>query len=56
MAVGIRDAVGTGVFGSEYLVATKGFGQLDVSLVMGWGRLAGNGDFGNPARLLLRSI
>ncbi|EHQ56692.1 putative lipoprotein (DUF940) [gamma proteobacterium HIMB55] len=52
VAFGIRDAVGTGVFGSEYLVATKGIGQLDVSLGVGWGRLAGNGDLTNPARLL----
>ena len=52
VAAGIRDAVGTGVFGSEYLVATKGFGELDVSFGVGWGRLAGTGDFSNPARLL----
>ena len=43
--------MGTGVFGSEYLVATKGFGATDVSLGIGWGRLAGEGDFSNPARL-----
>ena len=37
IAVGIRDLVGTGVFGSEYLVASKKFGNLDVTLGMGWG-------------------
>ena len=52
VAVGIRDLVGTGVFGSEYLVATKGFGATDVSLGIGWGRLAGEGDFSNPLRLV----
>ena len=48
VAVGIRDLVGTGVWGSEYLVASKKFGNFDVTAGMGWGRLAGNGDFNNP--------
>ena len=48
VAVGIRDLVGTGVWGSEYLVANKEFGRLDVTLGMGWGRLAGKGDIKNP--------
>lgn len=50
VAIGIRDLVGTGVFGSEYVVATKGFGNTDVSIGLGWGRLAGKGDLSNPAR------
>ena len=48
LAVGIRDMVGTGVFGSEYVVASKRFGNLDATLGMGWGRLAGKGQFDNP--------
>lgn len=52
VAVGVRDLVGTGVFGSEYVVATKGFGSMDVSIGMGWGRLTGKGDLSNPAKLL----
>jgi len=48
VAVGIRDMVGTGVFGSEYVVASKRFGNLDATLGMGWGRLAGKGQFDNP--------
>lgn len=52
VAVGIRDAIGTGVFGSEYLVASKGFDRTDVTLGIGWGRLAGKGAFSNPARLV----
>jgi len=48
VAVGIRDMVGTGVFGSEYVVATKGFGNWDATLGMGWGRLAGDQLFNNP--------
>ena len=37
VAVGIRDIVGTGVFGSEYLVASKQIGNTDVTLGVGWG-------------------
>jgi len=50
VAVGIRDMVGTGVFGSEYIVGSKRFGSTDVTLGLGWGRLAGKGSFGNPLR------
>ena len=48
VAVGIRDLVGTGLWGSEYVVASKEIGDFDVTLGMGWGRLAGKGDFENP--------
>jgi hypothetical protein len=48
VAVGIRDLVGTGLWGSEYLVASKKVGDFDVTLGIGWGRLAGKGNFENP--------
>ena len=48
VAVGIRDIVGTGHWGSEYLVASKEVGNFDFTLGVGWGRLAGKGDFNNP--------
>ena len=48
IAIGIRDMVGTGIFGSEYLVASKQIGSFDITLGMGWGRLAGDGLFSNP--------
>jgi len=48
VAVGIRDLVGTGLWGSEYVVASKAIGDFDFTLGMGWGRLAGKGDFNNP--------
>jgi hypothetical protein len=40
VALGARDLAGTGVFGSEFLVATKAFGNLDISLGLGWGNLS----------------
>ena len=48
IAIGIRDVTGTGYWGSEYLVASKEIGNLDLTLGMGWGRLAGDGDIKNP--------
>ncbi|MDC3393368.1 YjbH domain-containing protein [Luminiphilus sp.] len=48
VAVGIRDIVGTGNFGSEYLVASKQIGSTDITLGVGWGRLAGSGLVSNP--------
>jgi len=48
LAVGIRDLVGTGVWDSEYVVASKEVGDFDVTLGMGWGRLAGKGHLENP--------
>ena len=39
--MGICDLLGTGFVGSEYLVASKEIGNLDITLGLGWGRLAG---------------
>jgi hypothetical protein len=52
LAVGIRDIGGTGLFGSEYVVANKRFEGVDVSLGMGWGRLGSRGHIGNPLATL----
>ena len=54
VAFGIQDLVGTGVFGSEYFVASKRVGSFDVTGGMAWGRLAGNGQATNPLGLLDR--
>jgi len=56
VSLGIRDLVGTGRFGSEYFVASKNIGNLDVTLGAGWGRLAGNGKIYNPMRLISDSF
>ncbi|MHB1677562.1 MAG: YjbH domain-containing protein [Sulfuriferula sp.] len=52
VAVGIRDAAGTGLFSSEYIVANKRTGSVDWSLGMGWGYLGGRGDIPNPLGLI----
>lgn len=56
LAVGIRDLVGTGLWGSEYLVASKKVNKFDVTLGMGWGRLAGDGLMKNPFTYLADSF
>lgn len=52
ISVGIRDLVGTGKFGSEYIVASKRWDNLDVTLGIGWGRLSNNSSLSNPLTLL----
>ncbi|MFK7877370.1 MAG: YjbH domain-containing protein [Paracoccaceae bacterium] len=49
VAVGLRDFIGTGVYSSEYLVATKTLSpRLSVTAGLGWGRLGTSGGFSNP--------
>lgn len=48
VAIGATDIGGTGLLASEYLVASKRLGSLDVSLGLGWGRLGARGTFDNP--------
>lgn len=48
LAVGVRDFGGTGLFGAEYVVTSKRFGNFDISIGMGWGNLATRRSFGNP--------
>ena len=48
ISVGIRDLVGTGIYGGEYVVVSKQFLDFDVTAGLGWGRLASSGAFANP--------
>jgi len=52
LAVGLRDPGGTGLFAGEYLVASKRWHKLDVSLGLGWGYLGSRGNLGNPLGFL----
>ena len=46
VAVGLRDFIGTGLYASEYLVATKSIGsQVRVTGGLGWGRLGSFNSF-----------
>ncbi len=43
VAVGLRDLAGTGLFSSEYIVASKFIrNNFDLSVGIGWGKLTGN--------------
>jgi len=49
LAFGLRDFIGTGIYSSEYFVATKHLTpRLKFTGGIGWGRLAGVGSFSNP--------
>ena len=50
IAIGLQDLVGTGIYGGEYIVGSKRFGPVDVSLGLGWGRLGTGADLDNPLR------
>ena len=47
IALGLNDIGGTGAYAGEYLVASKAFGDLDISLGIGWGKFGGVDHFDN---------
>lgn len=57
VAVGFQDLLGTGVYGGEYVVATKSFlnGDLSVSGGIGWGRFGSLNSVNNPLGWYLES-
>jgi hypothetical protein len=48
VSVGLRDIIGTGAWGSEYIAASKRVGDLDLSVGLGWGRLSERAIATNP--------
>ncbi len=48
VSLGLRDIAGTGLFSSEYIVSTKKFGHLDLTLGFGWGVLGADDNMSNP--------
>ena len=48
IALGLRDIAGTGLFSSEYIVATKSLGNLDISTGLGFGVLGLDNNIKNP--------
>ncbi|GAA6201279.1 YjbH domain-containing protein [Aquicoccus sp. SU-CL01552] len=53
VAVGLNDFLGTGLYSSEYVVATKTLAPgLRLTGGMGWGRLATHGGFQNPLSII----
>ena len=56
VALGLRDIAGTGIFSSEYLVATKSLGNFDVTAGLGWGILGSDDSIRNPLISLSESF
>lgn len=54
-SIGVRDFLGTGVYASEYMVASKRYGSFDFTLGAGWGRLADTNALPNPFCKLAKS-
>jgi hypothetical protein len=52
VALGLRDPGGTGLFGGEYVVASKRWAAWDFNLGLGWGYLGRRGNLANPLALL----
>ena len=48
IALGLGDVGGQGVFGREFLVASKRFNNVDLTLGLGWGKYAGVDHINNP--------
>ena len=56
VALGINDIVGSGIYGGEYLVASKQFGAIDATLGLGWGRLGSTDLLKNPLSSIFKSF
>jgi hypothetical protein len=52
IAVGLRDIAGTGIFSSEYFLASKRFGNFDFTTGVGWGLLGSEGGLSSPLAFL----
>ncbi len=52
MAIGLRDFIGTGWYSSEYIVGSKTIGPIDLSVGLGFGRLADRRSFKNPLSII----
>ena len=55
LSLGLRDIGGTGLFSSEYFVASKYLKNADFTFGLGWGNL-NNSSFGNPLAKLSSSF
>ena len=50
------DFSGTGLFTKEYIVMSKGFDNLILSLGLGWGKFAGKNSFENPLSFISEGL
>jgi len=55
IAFGFRDLGGSGLFGAEYVVASKLIGNVDLTAGIGWGILSGN-SISNPMKIFSKKF
>ncbi|MFW2330424.1 MULTISPECIES: YjbH domain-containing protein [Aeromonas] len=48
VSLGFRDLMGTGLFDSEFVTASKRYGPFDFTIGIGWGNMAESGNINNP--------
>ncbi|WP_421339558.1 YjbH domain-containing protein [Aeromonas veronii] len=48
VSLGFRDLMGTGLFDSEFVTASKRYGPFDFTIGIGWGNMAESGNIKNP--------
>lgn len=57
VSVGLQDFGGTGIFGAEYIAASKHFGDdVTATLGIGWGRFGTHNGFENPLAIINESF
>jgi hypothetical protein len=56
VAIGVDDLIGTGIYGGEYVAASKSFGPFDTTIGMGWGRLSSTELIKNPIAKIFHSF
>lgn len=58
VAIGLRDFGGTGLYGAEYIAATKHLANNSLAITggIGWGRLGSYGSFSNPLSIVSDSF
>ena len=56
IAVGIQDIIGTGIYSSEFVVATYSTQQFNFTMGVGFGRFASRGNLTNPLALAFDSF
>ncbi|MEI9991448.1 MAG: YjbH domain-containing protein [Rhizomicrobium sp.] len=56
ISLGIRDILGTGIYSSEYLTATKQFSTVEFTAGLGWGRLSDDATIPNVFAVVFPSF
>ena len=57
VSIGLVDFAGTGLFSSEYVVASKSISRFDLTVGIGWGNLGSKNNLnGNPLAVSVKNL